>query len=138
MKKKSDYYEKLKDPRWQKKRLEILERDGWECRACGEKENTLNIHHVFYLPGKDPWDIPPGLLITFCEKCHKNLPCNDEYKTCTDCPNLDDGMCEGPGDHGDVLIHFVGGLLSTILSNKKKFGEDYNTALSKAWKILNK
>ena len=29
------YTEKLKDPRWQKKRLEILERDNWECQDCG-------------------------------------------------------------------------------------------------------
>ena len=37
------YLEKLKDPRWQKKRLEILERDGWKCMACGEKEKTLRV-----------------------------------------------------------------------------------------------
>jgi len=29
------YKEKLLDPRWQKKRLEVLERDGWACRALG-------------------------------------------------------------------------------------------------------
>ena len=28
----SDYVEKLKDPRWQRKRLEIMQRDGFRCR----------------------------------------------------------------------------------------------------------
>ena len=31
------YSEKLKDPRWQKKRLEILERDNFRCQYCGDK-----------------------------------------------------------------------------------------------------
>jgi len=42
------YSEKLKDPRWQKKRLKVLERDNWECKQCGEKEETLHIHHLLY------------------------------------------------------------------------------------------
>lgn len=42
------YYEMLKDPRWQKKRLEIMERDEFACRDCGDKESTLNVHHTYY------------------------------------------------------------------------------------------
>lgn len=64
------YFEKLKDPRWQKKRLKILERDNWSCQRCGENESTLHVHHKKYLPGKDPWDIPENLLITLCAECH--------------------------------------------------------------------
>lgn len=76
MKKKSDYYEKLKDPRWQKKRLEIFERDGWECKYCHRKTETLHVHHIFYLPKTEPWDVPNGLLVTLCEDCHKPGPWN--------------------------------------------------------------
>ena len=65
-----DYAEKLKDPRWQKKRLEIFERDGWQCKNCLSKENSLVVHHFFYLPKIDPWDTPNGLLLTLCENCH--------------------------------------------------------------------
>ncbi len=64
------YLEKLKDPKWQKKRLEILERDNWSCQSCGDNKSTLHVHHKRYLPGKDPWDIPANLLITLCEECH--------------------------------------------------------------------
>lgn len=65
------YSEKLKDPRWQKKRLEILNRDGWTCKKCGAKDKTLHVHHIFYSPGKDPWEIRNGFLVTLCEDCHE-------------------------------------------------------------------
>src|SRR5215471_9953617 len=68
------YSEKLKDPRWQRKRLEILERDGWTCCKCGSNTETLHVHHVRYLPGREPWDYPPEFLMTLCEGCHQ-----DEY-----------------------------------------------------------
>ena len=64
------YSEKLKDPRWQKKRLEILDAAGWKCQACDDGENTLHVHHVSYLKGKDPWDYPNSLLVVLCEDCH--------------------------------------------------------------------
>ena len=59
------------DPRWQKKRLEILERDGWQCVACGSKDKTLNVHHLMY-NGK-PWITPGPYLQTLCEDCHASL-----------------------------------------------------------------
>lgn len=67
----SDYSEKLKDPRWQKKRLEILERDNFACVFCYDSASTLNVHHRVYFPNLEPWDYPDKLLITLCESCHK-------------------------------------------------------------------
>lgn len=64
------YAEKLKDPRWQRKRLEIMERDGFKCRRCGEKTKTLHVHHVAYLRGKAPWEHPDTGMLTLCEGCH--------------------------------------------------------------------
>ena len=63
------YSEKLKDPRWQKKRLEILERDGFTCQFCYETDKTLHIHHIAY-HNCDPWDISSRCLITLCGECH--------------------------------------------------------------------
>jgi hypothetical protein len=65
------YSEKLRDPRWQRKRLEILSRDNWTCQACDEKEDTLHVHHLKYLRGRDPWDYEDKDLITLCEYCHE-------------------------------------------------------------------
>lgn len=63
------YLDKLKDPRWQKKRLEILNRDEWTCTFCDAKDTTLNVHHISYF--NEPWDAPNTHLITLCEDCHK-------------------------------------------------------------------
>jgi|WetSurMetagenome_2_1015567.scaffolds.fasta_scaffold975681_1 hypothetical protein len=67
------YSEKLKDPRWQKKRLEIFQRDNWTCVSCSSKEKTLNVHHRKYIKGKEPWDYELDDLWTMCEECHKRL-----------------------------------------------------------------
>lgn len=40
------YSEKLLDPRWQKKRLEILARDNWTCQRCGAVNCELHVHHA--------------------------------------------------------------------------------------------
>jgi len=64
------YSEKLKDPRWQKKRLEIFERDNWACKYCGNKNETLHVHHLFYSGKSEPWEIHNGFLVTLCESCH--------------------------------------------------------------------
>lgn len=66
-----NYSEKLKDPRWQKKRLEILQRDSWRCRFCCDNAATLHVHHIAYQVG-EPWDINNDLLITLCRSCHES------------------------------------------------------------------
>ena len=63
------YAEKLKDPRWQKKRLEVLSRDDWACVHCGETRLTLHVHHLKYTKG-EPWDISSEYLETLCKDCH--------------------------------------------------------------------
>ncbi len=65
------YSEKLKDPRWQKKRLRILERDEFTCQKCESETKTLHVHHKYYLHGKDPWDYDDAVLITLCFECHE-------------------------------------------------------------------
>jgi len=67
----SNYSELLKHPKWQKKRLEIFERDKFECRSCMANDKTLHVHHINYEDGKKPWQYPDSNLITLCEKCHE-------------------------------------------------------------------
>jgi len=62
------YSEKLKDPRWQKKRLEVLNRDGFKCSYCDDEKTTLHVHHLKY--NKNPWDVEIESLSTLCEDCH--------------------------------------------------------------------
>lgn len=67
----TEYSEKLRDPRWQKKRLLILERDDWTCQLCLDNKSTLHVHHRWYLSGREPWDYPDAGLVTLCETCHE-------------------------------------------------------------------
>jgi hypothetical protein len=67
------YAEKLRSPKWQKKRLEILDRDGWCCQSCGDKDSNLQVHHKAYKPKTDPWDYPEDWLTTLCEDCHSEI-----------------------------------------------------------------
>src|SRR5262245_56290118 len=55
------YQEKLRDPRWQRKRLEILERDQWTCQRCHSTTKTLHVHHRIYRHGLEPWEIDTDL-----------------------------------------------------------------------------
>lgn len=64
------YAELLKDPRWQKNRLMIMERDDWSCQVCGSNTGSLAVHHRTYIPSTLPWDYPNDLLATLCEPCH--------------------------------------------------------------------
>jgi 5-methylcytosine-specific restriction endonuclease McrA len=66
------YYLKLKDPRWQKKRLEILNRDQFQCTCCGDTENELNVHHSYYEYGKELWEYEDDTLFTLCKPCHES------------------------------------------------------------------
>lgn len=65
------YSEKLRDPRWQKKRLYALDDANWTCQECKSKDITLNVHHLYYISGRDPWDYEDTALLTLCELCHK-------------------------------------------------------------------
>lgn len=65
------YAEKLRDPRWQKKRLEVMKRDKFTCRDCGATDKTLHVHHCFYEKG-NPWETGSALMLTLCDKCHES------------------------------------------------------------------
>ena len=63
------YQADLQDPRWQRKRLEIFQRDAFECIRCGDRETTLVVHHRSY--HLRPWDCPDFDLETLCQPCHQ-------------------------------------------------------------------
>lgn len=73
------YSEKLKDPRWQQKRLRVFERDGFKCIRCGDDKKTLHVHHCYYSneTSADPWDYPLESLLTFCCDCHDDAHAMD-------------------------------------------------------------
>lgn len=68
---KPSYYELLKHPKWQEKRLRIMERAGFKCEECSDAETTLNVHHGYYRKSAMPWEYEDETLHCLCEPCHE-------------------------------------------------------------------
>lgn len=75
------YTSKLKNPLWQRKRLEVLQRDDFACTLCGDKMNELHIHHLKYTG--EPWEAPNEDMRTLCNACHKLVEILKEEFTIT-------------------------------------------------------
>lgn len=69
----TSFSEQYKHPNWQKKRLEILERDQFTCQRCGDTESTLHVHHTYYGSNLKLWEYGDRGLITLCEECHEKV-----------------------------------------------------------------
>ena len=70
---KSAYSEQLKDPRWQKKRLEVMQSSDFCCEICGDSEKTLHVHHKEYFKGREVWEYENSQLAVICKDCHDNI-----------------------------------------------------------------
>lgn len=64
------YSEKLRDPRWQRRRLEKLNASDWKCDKCSTPHVTLHVHHVRYIGGREPWEYADDELQVLCSQCH--------------------------------------------------------------------
>lgn len=66
------YQEALQHPLWQKKRLEILEAADWRCVCCGNRNEQLHAHHIYYYygQGRKPWEYDNDELVSLCDDCH--------------------------------------------------------------------
>lgn len=65
---------KLFAKEWQNRRMEILKIDKFTCQKClNKKSGVLNVHHIYYIPGKKRHDYPDESLVTLCEICHTEL-----------------------------------------------------------------
>jgi len=65
------YSERLLDPRWQRRRLEILQRSDFSCEGCGANDKTLHVHHKLYRKGAMPWEYEDHELHALCKDCHQ-------------------------------------------------------------------
>lgn len=67
----NDYWQKLQDPRWQKKRLEAMQDSGFKCEMCGDGDSSLHVHHKEYFKGHEPWEYDLNQLAVLCKNCHE-------------------------------------------------------------------
>ncbi len=103
---KKTYQEKLLDPRWQRKRLEALEKADFHCEMCGDGESTLHVHHKQYIKGWEPWEYDADQLCVLCKNCHSsNHECDDQL-------NLSCSFASIDGPYGrDSCASLVAGYL---------------------------
>lgn len=69
--KKQNYSEQIKSPKWQKKRLEVLNLRGFKCEECGDEEQQLHIHHRFYIKNRMAWEYDNDVFQVLCSDCHE-------------------------------------------------------------------
>ena len=68
----TSYRELLRDPRWQRRRLEVMSRADFKCEKCGDAKSELNVHHSHgYRSSAMPWEYPDSELECLCKKCHE-------------------------------------------------------------------
>lgn len=74
MSKPRTYAEKLRDPRWQEKRLRLFDKANWTCELCSlvRPSKGLQAHHPIYLAGLNPWDYPDEIMMVLCDPCHES------------------------------------------------------------------
>lgn len=99
------YSEKLRDPRWQRKRLEILQKYNFKCEACWSGEDTLHVHHTYYVKGREPWEYPDSSLEVLCENCHRVAAEIQEGEICGWEHMMD--MISGGSGRGRSLLYFA-------------------------------
>lgn len=65
-----NYAEQLRHPKWQKKRLEVLQEAEFTCQCCGDSDSPLHVHHRRYVKGRMPWEYGGNELVVVCGSCH--------------------------------------------------------------------
>nr|DAL38850.1 MAG TPA_asm: NinG recombination protein [Caudoviricetes sp.] len=60
-------------PRWKRKRLQILKRDGYMCQHCkryGKAVPATTVHHIQHADEYPEMAFADKNLISLCEGCH--------------------------------------------------------------------
>jgi hypothetical protein len=65
-----NYAQKLRDPRWQRLRLQALNAADWSCNRCHDTLTTLHVHHRVYRRIA-PWEYDVAELEVLCALCHQ-------------------------------------------------------------------
>lgn len=67
------YRDKLNSQEWRSFAAEEKQKQGGYCRACKRADVALQVHHIFYESGREPWHYKSDELVVLCDGCHKEL-----------------------------------------------------------------
>ena len=65
-----NYKAQYTDPRWQRKRLEVMALNDFTCEQCDATDKQLHVHHRFYRKGANIWDYSREEFECLCHDCH--------------------------------------------------------------------
>ena len=139
-----NYATKRLDPRWQKKRLEIMQRDEFKCTECGDEQSTLHVHHLYYVKNREAWDYPAFSLTTLCESCHSTAHpklADDEESTMSEWEAGISILAQDknwPADFwrlGELLAVNFGVTLKGLISFLERQIEDHKASKAEAQRI---
>lgn len=132
------YQQKLRDPRWQRKRLLIFDRDRFTCCKCKSDEKELQVHHLNYRTGKQPWEYDDRELITLCIDCHfyeTILQLFDRYQLQGQITKLAFAFGNCKGDEGklETIIDIIYRISTMTAEDVQRFYEACNEASFKSF-----
>lgn len=70
------HHQFYKDPRWIRKRANILRRDEYMCRQCkryGKTTAATTVHHIHPLDQRPDLALVNDNLLSLCNKCHDGM-----------------------------------------------------------------
>jgi len=67
------YAQKLASEDWLRFSENVRRDRGNACECCRRTNVVTQVHHVFYEPGKEPWQSKQEDVILLCEVCHRGL-----------------------------------------------------------------
>lgn len=110
MSEKIPYREQFKDPRWQRRRLEILKGADFTCVECGNTMDEFHVHHRYYVPERMVWEYPDFALLAVCHICHEK-----EHQTVKSIHFLEQwlDLIEQKGLKQETLLQFVEALYAS-------------------------
>lgn len=121
-----EFWQQYRDPRWQRRRLEIMESAGFKCEECGTGSATLNVHHRHYIKDRAPWDYEDDELRCLCEDCH-----TDASEAIRELKVLAGRLSEFG------LRELIGVAKSLLLTDAEKSGESMTfTSPAEIWGIM--
>lgn len=97
-----------------------MQRDDFACYDCGNSDETLAVHHTYYLAGRLPWQYPTWSLKTLCSDCHN-------HKHRLDADDLDGfesviGGFVGDGSGGEMAQDYAIDISSEFFKLSKVIG----------------
>ena len=122
---------------WKEFRLEAIEHAGDGCESCGRLQSNgaiLQVHHIRYIRGRNPWEYGLAEVTVLCKGCHAEVhekimaTSNWCYAGETDRGQLD-GICDFCGndiryehhlDHSTWGSLSVGTVCSDFLTETKE------------------